>query len=202
MTPRARAFTLIEAIVVMVIIAILATMITPRVLNIGRRQVENESRLLQRMLTVAAEKCDVWNQNVALDYKSKTQTFSVWTMREDAKADPTLTGSARVKWAIDPLVETVVLTQSKLQAASQDGQLLPSGDWRVTFTPGQPRTVLSLTLEPNAGNGSTRYTLGLAPESTGATRVASDQGGSTAGKPGVASRSIDLDDAGKGQSPW
>lgn len=202
MTRHARAFTLIEAIVVMVIIAILATMITPRVLNIGRRQVENESRLLQRMLTVAAEKCDLWNQNVALDYKSKTQTFSVWTLREDAKTDPTLTGSARVKWLIDPLVEPVVLTQSKLQSASQDGQLLPSGDWRVTLTPGQPRPVLSLTLEPNAGNGPTRYTLGLSPESTGATRASSDQGESTGGKPGVASRSIDLDDAGKGQSPW
>ena len=69
------AFTLIEAIVVIVIIGILATAIVPRMLNVGQREAELEARAVQRLLSVAAEKCAIWNRSVAVDCNADKGTL-------------------------------------------------------------------------------------------------------------------------------
>ncbi len=206
-TPLRRAssaFTLIEAIVVIVILGILATAIIPRMLNVGQREAELEAKAVQRLLSVAAEKCSVWNRPVAVDFALDKNTLSVWTQSEDAKASADTTGSARVIWHFDSMVEPVVFNRLKITIATQDGQPFDSNKWRASFIPGQPRPAISVELEPKSDRDGPRWTITLPVGETVATRAAGADALHPVGTPGLASqaRSIDLDDAGKGQTKW
>lgn len=198
----ARAFTLLEILVVIVILGILATAIVPRMLDVGKRQAEQEARSVQRLLSIAAEKSAVWNQPVAVDFQDDKHTLSIWTMKEDAKASADTTGAARVRWVYDGLVEPVVLDRLRISTATQDGQSLAATKWRVSFSPGQPRPVVAINLEPKSERDGPRWSVTLPAGEANATRTAS--GGSTSGGGafGAPSRSIDLDDTGKGETPW
>lgn len=206
-----RAFTLIEIIVVILILGVLATTIVPRALNIGRRQSEQESKSVQRLVSIAMDKARLWNQTVAIDYReerddqrqggraSSVGRLSVWSMRTNAAAiENDAAGAARVTWAEDALVEPVLLNRTKLALATNNGQPLPASAWRITLAPGQPRPLLVLNLE---GDSGTRWSVRLEPDAPGAMRI--DESPGAVAPPAVAGqRSIDLDDAGKGQSAW
>jgi prepilin-type N-terminal cleavage/methylation domain-containing protein len=202
--PARLAFTLIEMLVVVVIISILASAIVPRMINVGQRQAEIEAKSVQRLVSVAAEKCDVWNQPVAVDFNAEKNALTVWSQREDPKATSDAVGAARVRWQIDPLVETVAFGRLKISQATQDGQPLASTKWRVSFTPGQPRPVLSIELAPKTDRDGPRWTVVLGVGETAATCSAVGDAVHPAGPNavGAQSRSIDLDDAGKGQTKW
>lgn len=192
-----------EVLVVVVILGILATAIVPSMLNVGKRQAELEAKAVQRLLSIAAEKSAVWNQPVAVDFQDDKHTLSIWTMKEDAKATADTTGAARVRWVYDGLVEPVVLDRLRISTATQDGQSLSSSKWRVSFSPGQPRPVLVINLEPKSERDGPRWSVTLPAGEASATRSAgsgSGTSGSTAF--GAPSRSVDLDDSGKGETPW
>ncbi len=198
-------FTLLETIVVVVIVGILAGLIVPRMINVGQRQAEQESASVQRLLSVAAEKCAVWNQTVAVDFSTDPAggaRLTVWSQVEDAKASADTTGAARVRWREDPLVEPVVFERLRVAQAAQDGQILPSGKWRVAFVPGQPRAELTLRLEPKVEADGPMWSVSIAPDQTTAVRDIASGMASGRGPTVTQSRSIDLDDAGKGQTPW
>ncbi len=201
---RAPAFTLLESIIVMIILGLLAAVIVPRVLNVGQRQAEIEAKAVQRLLSVCAEKCDVWGRPVALDYIQDKSRLSGWTQVSDAKATEEATGSARVVWKEDMLVEPVVLDRLRITAALQDGVPLPGNKWRVAFTPGQPRPVVSIELEPKSASDGPRYTITLNPGETVATRAVGGGSGfaSRTTLDAARPRSIDLDDTGKGDAKW
>ncbi|MBY0311809.1 MAG: prepilin-type N-terminal cleavage/methylation domain-containing protein [Phycisphaerales bacterium] len=213
---RARAqasddgFTLLETIIVILILGVIASVIVPRALSVGRRQSEAESKQVQRLISVALDKARLWNQPAAIEYREENPSsarkgergvgrLSVWSMRADAAAvESDATGAARTKWSEDGLVEPVFLTRTKLALATQNGQPLPPAAWRITLAPGQPRPLLVLNLEGDAG---TRFSIRLEPDAPGAIRI--DETPGAAAKPaGSGQRSIDLDDTGRGQSTW
>lgn len=203
-------FTLLETIIVILILGVIASVIVPRALSVGRRQSESESKQVQRLISVALDKARLWNQPAAIDYREETPSsatrgergvgrLSVWSMRTDAAAvESDATGAARTKWSEDGLVEPVFLTRTKLALATQNGQPLPPAAWRVTLAPGQPRPLLVLNLEGDAG---TRFSIRLEPDAPGAIRI-DDTPGAAAKPASSGPRSIDLDDTGRGQSTW
>lgn len=195
------AFTLLEIIVVIVIISILAGAIVPRMLNVGRRQAELEAKAVQRLLSVAAEKSDVWNQPVAIDLIEDTK-LSVYTRRADTTAATDAVGSATVKWQPDGLIEPVALNRLRISMATQDGVVLPSGKWRINMMPGQPRPAVSIQLDPKSEGDGPRWTISLAADDPLARRASGTEGGAAGSSFAAQSRTIDLDDAGKGQTPW
>ena len=198
---RDSAFTLIELICVVVILAVLAALTVPRMLNTGTRAAENESRAVQRLLSVASEKSGLWPLPVAIDYADNRLTL--WKRRSDS-ADSV--GASASRWTPDPLTEPVTLTNTQIRQAIVDGIVQSRGKWRVEFAPGQPRPVVVIALEQAALKGSTRTTsagweVRLDREAPGVSRVAT--GGDDDARPSVAvTRSTDLDDAGKGTAPW
>lgn len=203
-------FTLLETIIVILILGVIASVIVPRALSVGRRQSEVESKQVQRLLSVALDKARLWNQSAAIDYRKEAPKsaskgergagrLSVWSMRTDASATSSdATGAARMKWAEDGLVEPVFLARTKLALATRDGQALPPSAWRITLSPGQPRPLLVLNLE---GDSGTRFSVRLEPDAPGALRV-DETPGATTNATSASVRSIDLDDTGRGQSTW
>lgn len=194
-------FTLIELLSVIIILSILAAIVVPRWINVGSRQSELEAAAVQRLLTIAAEKTTVSTVPMAVDYDGDKGQFTLWTQREDPKAADDTVGAARVRWQADPLVQPAMLVRNKLKQASADGQRLPQGKWRLAFSPGQPRPVLVLDLAPDKSADGPQWQVALMPDSTSATRAVTE-GAASARTPAAASRTVDLDDTGKGTQPW
>lgn len=201
MTTRARtfrhvsAFTLVEAIVVIVLISILAGLTVPRMLSVGPRALQTEMRSVERLLSIAVEKATMLSDPVAVEYDDKSKTLSVAVQR--ARTDST--GQRQSPdWRADPLVEPVIFDRAELRDARTDGMALQKSRWRVVFTPGQPRPELVLILAAAHAPGAQPSVITLPNFATRAVR--SDD----PARPHAAalSGSIDLDDAGKGTKPW
>lgn len=203
---HAPAFTLLEAIIVMVIIGVLAGMIVPRVLNVGERQAEQEAKAVRSLLSIAAEKSGVMNRPVAVDFSEGTQgpdargpRLTIWVQVDDSKGDSSATGAARVRWQQDPLADMVELSRLKIAQAAVDGAIMGSGKWRITFAPGHPRPAMELRLEPLSASDGPTWVVTLSPDDPEASLGTPDGiRGVTAARP----RTIDLDDSGKGDAKW
>ncbi|HMN42225.1 MAG TPA: prepilin-type N-terminal cleavage/methylation domain-containing protein [Phycisphaerales bacterium] len=203
-----RAFTLAEIIVVVVIIGILAGVMAPRMISIGPRQAEQEAKAVRSLLTVAADKASVMHRTVAVDYAEATTgtnargaSLTIWVRREDPKAAPDAVGAARVTWEQDRMSQVVELTRLRVAQALEDGSVLSGGKWRVVFTPGHPRAAMELRLEPISSRDGPVWTVALGPDDTAATLGVEGEAPGAAGT-GASARTIDLDDAGKGDAKW
>lgn len=203
------AFTLMEAVVVIVIIGILASVMVPRVLSAGQRQAELEAKAVRNLLTVAADKATVMHRPVAIDYVEATTgtnghgaRLSIWVQREDNKAAADAVGSARVKWEQDRMSEMVELTRLRVAQALEDGGVMAGGKWRVSFTPGHPRAALELRLEPISQRDGPVWTVALKPDDTAASLGSGADAKGATPSAAVPARTIDLDDAGQGDAKW
>jgi prepilin-type N-terminal cleavage/methylation domain-containing protein len=205
---RSPGFTLIEAIVVIVIVGLLAGITVPRMINVGQRQAELEAKGVRSLLSVAADKASSLHRPVAIDFAEATTgsaavgpRLTIWVEQEDVKAAADASGAARVKWERDRLAEIVELSRLKIASVTSDGAVLPKGKWRITITPGQPRPAMELRLEPVSSGDGPVWMVTLAPDDTAAVLVPED-GFHTAGAASAPFRTIDLDDTGKGDSKW
>lgn len=195
---RSSAFTLIELICVLVILAVISALVAPRVLNTKSRTAELESQAVQRILGVAGQRSALWSLPVAVDYADGRMTL--WAQRADGAAAVDAVGAATARWAPDPLTDTVTLANTQIKQATVNGIVLPKSKWRVEFAPGQPRPVLAITLEMAGGDASgAGWEVKLDPEAVGVSRVATGAGAAATSN---VARSIDLDDAGKGTAAW
>jgi len=183
-----RAFTLIELIVVVLIVTILAGLIAPRVLDSARRQAEAEAESVARVISAAAQKDALSPRTVGVSYDGESHRLEVVVLEyvDD-----------RAVWRADPLVEPAELGACELAAATADGAPLDGRGWLLAFPPSQARATLSLLVYSSGAERG--WQIDLEPEATAA-RLA-PAGGQRAITP-VASRAIDLDDAGRGDEPW
>lgn len=193
-TPQ-HAFTLVEALVVIVIITILAGLIVPRMLSTGPRLDQGETKAVQRLLSVAAEKSALLGQPVAVEYTAANSTLRVLVQRSrlDDQGQP-----LAPEWIVDSLVEPVTLEYTQLKDARASGVVLEKSAWRITFPPGQPRPEVLLVLSrKDAQDQLTR--IALPTYAAGALREDASPGA----RPSAATiGAIDLDDAGKGTKTW
>lgn len=191
------AFTLIEAMVVIILLAVFAGMIVPRMLNTPARSALNEARAVERLLSVAAEKATMLAEPVAIEYLAASKTLTVSTQRARTGSDGVRLAP---EWRQDSLVEPVTLTYTELADARADAVPLNRTQWRVTFVPGQPRPdlVISLTM-PSGPTSGHNALIALPPHASKAARL--DTSPASPASAGSAS-AIDLDDTGKGNKTW
>jgi hypothetical protein len=178
----------------MILITIFAAAIVPRWMNAGSREAEREAADVAALLTIAAEKSSTWGRTVALD--GGPDRIALWTLRPDPKAGDDASGAARVRWAPDPLVSPVNLEATRFSRVTADGVAQPT-TWRITLPAGAPRPGVELELTPARAGGGAPWVIALTPDAAAATR----QGGGATPAP-AAPTTIDLDDAGRGTSPW
>lgn len=186
-----RAFTLAELIVVMILLTIFASLFAPRFINARERQQEQEAIEFARVLTSAAQRCDVMGQTVAISYDAGKLEMLV---QRPLAAAADSSGASRVSLRPDPLVAGTRLEALKVAEVRVDGVAINSAAFRIPFVPGTPRPVVQVEL----GSGDAAlWTIFLGPDSTVATRQQRGQTG-----PSPSPRVIDLDDAGQGQTTW
>lgn len=207
--PAARAFTLVEIIVVLVLISILAGVIVPRLAGGSARRVEQEARAVQRLLSTFAEREALGpsTQGLALQFDASAGEggggrleFFVRRVSPGAAAAGANAGvDPRPEFVRDTLVPVVELVDARLAAGLEDGRPLDARRWRISLSPGGPRPAIALVLAPASGVGPS-WQVSLASDASTATRRALPPGSTTpaADLP----RSIDLDASGKGEEPW
>jgi prepilin-type N-terminal cleavage/methylation domain-containing protein len=184
------AFTLIELVVAIVIMAVMVGLIVPRLLSTTERKLRAEAQSVADLVTVAARRAALSTQRVALRFDSQTG-LSVLVLR--AK-DPGSFATGNLEWAPDPLAPTVSLDDLSIGSAAADGKPLPASSWRVEFAPSVRTPDLAIGLREAGGRA---WTVLLASGSLQA-RAAEGSPLQVAAQPTV----VDLDAGAKGDQPW
>lgn len=199
-----RAFTLVEMIVVIIILAVLASVIAPRLSGQTERAAEGEAVAVQRLLTAAAERAALTGgQGVGIQYVrgERGSTISI-VQRQTAPA-----GSAQLTdpaWRPDALAAPVELSHLELKHAAADGRRLDSSRWLVPMGGAQARPAIGLSLAPRDTAGRFGFHIELTPDATVASRraVSASEAGGPARPLLTPDRMIDLDATGRGDSTW
>jgi prepilin-type N-terminal cleavage/methylation domain-containing protein len=187
--PR-RAFTLIELVVAIVIMAVMVGLIVPRLLTTNDRKLRAQVESLTDVVTVAARRASLSTQHVALEYDRDTG-LRVMILR--AK-DLTSFAPGNMVWVPDPLAPTPTTDELSIVSASADGKPLSASAWRVEFAPSTRAPDVAIGLEDSAGKA---WTILLTSDSMQARAVE--------GAPrqvAIQSQAIDLDAGSKGDQPW
>lgn len=193
----ARAFTLIELVVAVLVLGVIAAVIAPRLLDAGSRRAQENAREVVHLISVAARRDALGGRRQALEYDSAASTLSLLVL-----AAPAPDGRTPGGWRADPLAPTVKLEGVRLREAAFDGRRQDPRGWRMEFPETGPRPELELVLEPAAPQKiKTAWTIDLLPSASAAWM---DDGASPRGQAAAHAglRSIDLDASGKGQQAW
>lgn len=147
---RPRAFTLIELVAVMVILAIASALIVPRVMSGGVRQAEARLSALADVLTFAAKRARLAGQRVALEHDQRAERLVVLVRRS---ADATSFDS-EATWREDPLLPAASLEGLEIREARVDGASIDLTRTRFELNSAGARAELTLALEAPGLNRS------------------------------------------------
>lgn len=189
-----RAFTLIELIVVVILLAVVTGLVAPRLLDVSRRKADETARAVRNLVSIAAYRDAVGTQRVALAYSRTDRTLALQTLRSP---DGGVGEGGPVQWLADPLVAPVLLEGMTLRSASMGGLALDVAQWRVEFPRHEPRGAIEIVMQAETGgttSGLPRlFTVSLLPSASEATLDAGAGGVETP---------VDLDATGQGVSTW
>jgi prepilin-type N-terminal cleavage/methylation domain-containing protein len=190
MTPRhPNAFTLIELITVIVILAVVSGLLLPRLVNWDERRAEAGVQRVADVLSAAARRHQSSTQRLAVGFDRESGSLRILILRLGAPAsfDP---GDAA--WVDDPLTLSAELEGLDVVEASADSKALDARGFRIELPPAEPRPAIALTLATPGARGV--WTVHLPPVAERATV--------TAGRAGAIEERIDLDRAGLRDEAW
>lgn len=189
-SPRSlrRAFTVVEILVVIVLLAAVAGLVAPRLTNTASRRVTAAAEATAETLSALARRDAMLSQPLALVYDRANNTLRTSVLQRDAR-------SGDVNWRNDPLLPDADLQDAQIVAVTSDGAELGVDALRIELDQYQPRPALRFVLSDTKGENL--ITVDLPASSLQAALVYGDM----RQQPG-ASRAIDLDDEGKERQAW
>lgn len=186
----ARGFTMIEMIVVVVVLALLASMVAPRLVGSARRQAVLAAEEVAELLTLFAHRESMGESKIAVGYDPNAGVIMLLSLVGDI-AEP----DNPPRWEIDRFVSPVRLPDNMVVAmVRQDGLIVPTADWMVPVVPGRGRPSIEVLLI--SGDADLEVTVFLAAHSVNARLVYRGQMDTAARVP------IDLDLAGRDREVW
>jgi prepilin-type N-terminal cleavage/methylation domain-containing protein len=195
----ARAFTLLELMIVILVLALLAALALPRLSGTESRRFDLTADRLSDLLMVFAQRDSMGGRPVALIHSADRNQIELLTLDIDP-FQPDLLAEWRpdrlvpfAEWRLDRLVPSVPLpTGIRVVDCRVDGDLLVEQGWSIISEPGQERPVIEMTL----ASGDRMATLVLSPAAVAASRY-------DANSPAPYERaSVDLDAAGRNREDW
>ncbi len=188
-----RAFTLVELVVVLIILAILAGVIAPRLLSGSSRTAEADVRRAAELVSTAGRRDSLTSQQLAIDYDGASSTLRLLVLRLPSAVDAAR--GAPAEWVDDPLAMRVELKDVKLLSATTDGAELDPRKFRVEFKQAAVRPSLVMVFGPSEDRPA--WTVSLTPGAYRAQVISGEDRFAD-----VDQTTIDLDLAGKSEEPW
>lgn len=186
---------MIEVVVAVVILAVTAAVIVPRLMASNDRKARGEADGAAALVTQAARRQMLTSSRVAIEYNADQGGLSVVTLKPADTAD----FDARERlWVQDPLMPRAPLDTLEVISATSSASAAPldSRKFHVDLTDQNGRVALAIVLRDRVSGGEWTIRLPITADRavviTGSdTRdLKSDQD------------TIDLDDVGKRDSPW
>ncbi len=226
-TASSPAFTLIEVIVVIVMLAILAGIVVPRMAGADSRLADAQAAAAGSMLSIVGWRAAVAPEAMELEYDPVSNSLRLLVNRATVNPDNPQPGPR--SWRQDPLVTPLVLDRLSIKEAwsgaqraersnhrvspssssgwqrgtAGTGSASTSSAWSIAIPVDRPREPIILILtDVQRSKDSTTYRVELLPGRTTA-RVTSGVG--TAPAPSLDSggtTELDLDAIGLGEQPW
>lgn len=183
-----RAFTLIEVLVVVVLIALAAAVTLPRLTGNEGRAARLAVENVADLLTVFAHRESMGHSDIAVGYDPESRAVMLLRL----VGDP-LSSDNPPNWVIDRFEPPVHLPESIVIAeVREDGMAVDRGDWFIPALPGQGRPAIELVLVTE------EFTATIALPAHGVAARILWPGDSAASIRGA----IDLDAAGRDQEVW
>jgi len=185
--PTRSGFTLLEVIVVISILALLATMMVPRLTGTARRTFDLTADQVADLLLMFAQRDSLGQNPVGIRYDADRRELQLVTLqRYDGGSD----------WRVDRFVIPVelpgIIDEDRFGVYA-DGEWVDVRDWPLSHTPGETRPSIEVTLATIDGDYETSVVLSphaVAPRRSDRTDA-------------VALRTpIDLDSAGRSREDW
>ncbi len=205
-TRAAHAFTLIELIVVIVILAVMSGLVVPRFISNDRRRAEAEVRALAGMLSLVAQRDALGNHQMAMSYEAISSSVRLDTRRRIGPTDRRSGANAdEGQWHPDPLLSEVKLSACELIETRFDGRPADDRSWRIEFAPGGsgvPRPLIELVVAQRGSKREARpaWLIELIPSAPESSVITADP--RTGAAVGRAQASIDLDRLGRSDVAW
>jgi prepilin-type N-terminal cleavage/methylation domain-containing protein len=190
-TRRARAFTLIELVVVLIILGIVSGIIAPRLLSGSSRAAEADVRKVAELVSAAGRRDTMTSQQIAIDYDGTE--FSLLVLRMPSAIDAAR--GVLPQWTRDQLSMPVQLQDAVLNSVLIDGAELDPSRFRIEFLQRGQRPGVAMLF--GQVRGAATWTVSL-PAGTFRAQVFGGEDRDA----GLDVTSIDLDLAGKGEEPW
>jgi len=186
---RLRAFTIIEILIAILILALLAAVLVPSFSGIDRRRAQVAVDELEGLLSTYAYRDALGGQPIALWRDPENGAVMLLVLELD-ESDP----DAHADWVADRFTQPVVLpVDLEIVDVFIDRRRQNAYDWILTRVPGQPRPSLELDL---LGPDDLAITLLITPTSLAATRLED-------GRSRTALReAVDLDAIGADRQRW
>ncbi|GMV25631.1 MAG: hypothetical protein AMXMBFR58_16620 [Phycisphaerae bacterium] len=186
-----RAFTLVELIVVLVILAIMAGVIAPRLASGASRAAESEVHKAAELISAAGRRDTLTSQQLAIDHDG--QSLRLMKLQMPSAADAAR--GVPPEWVVDPLALPVEFENARIVSASADGAELNPERFHIEFRQAGQRPSVVIVLAQATGTSS--WTVSLTP---GAFRARITSGEDRFADMDITS--VDLDLAGKAEEPW
>ena len=187
-SPIRFGFTLIEMIVVIIVMAIMATLILPRLFGNDRRQFQNVADQVSDLLMMYAQRESLGTKPVGLWENTERRQLELMTLEVFDDSVELQSG-----WVIDRTVRPVSLPNDvSILDVQADGESVDLSEWPMQSPPGQLRPSLAIILE--GPNGI--ITIAMASHSLVALQIHSEQYAEWMGGP------VDLDAAGLDREDW
>lgn len=179
-----RAFSLMEAMVVVMILAIMATVVVPRLNAMVQRPARQAAIQVGDFLTSVAQRDALTSQPMAIEFSGEQNTLSLL-----------VPSGAPGEWMRDLVIRPIQLGEAFLVEASADGAMLDASQFRVEFRAGGARPLIEMAISDDRD-----------AKSQGPFRVRLSPDAPRAVVEGVSAQSEaggeDLDANGKGEQPW
>ncbi|HMN95605.1 MAG TPA: prepilin-type N-terminal cleavage/methylation domain-containing protein [Phycisphaerales bacterium] len=189
--PR-RAFTLVEAIVALGILAILAVLMIPSFASLEERRVRLAIDEVEDLLTLYGFRDTTASTSIKLERDLSDGSIGLWSRQIDPDYP-----DERAAWLPDRFMRPVFLPEDvELIDVRVDGRRYDPSGWSITRVPGEPRSMIELDLV----GGDLEVTLVLTPHALSAHRIERRRG-VLGNDPGYRIR-VDLDGEGRSRETW
>ena len=182
-----RGFTLLELIVVISILAIVSSVVIPRLRGLSKGKADVACERLNELLSLFAWRDNAGSQQCAIYMNPDTGAIELWTLEPNPKR-PT----EQADWMPDRFVQPVLIPEGVELEVIADGLRLDGNEWRIVGSPSGNRVRIEMKVIAEGFEAL----LVLAPGAAMPTRV---DNGKVMDDQRAA---LDLDARGMSREPW